>query len=427
MRFYYFDGSSAKGPYSAEEIAALPGFDAESVVCPVGSQNREDWKPAIAYEPLKNLLFKPLPLPTLPLPAPTRACPKCAHRNELEAVFCNRCGSRMAEEAATPPIHEPAMPSAPSIIEPPAAVATPAPAAPAIMEPQYPRLPLPVLPPLPVERPWKTYIAAGAAVLAAFYIFFIWLGPKKPAAPAPRKTEAPPVKAAAPAAVPVPASLPSKTAPISQPPAAPAPAAPKPVAAPAPSPPSEQRRRRLEAQAKPKQKPQAPAPVPISREPEPTPPTAAPKPQAPEAAAPAPQAAEGILLPGMPSKIQRPAPPPSADAEKLSLDNAREQFDFCHQLMRQQAHGDVFDTCLCRDARKAAPFNGSKDLYVRLAQEAAKAAADKPRPTFEIVSAKLQDANTAAITALRKSGKKDKGQETTETWLLEDGLWCLQP
>jgi hypothetical protein len=415
VRFYFFDGTSAKGPYSAEEVAALPGFDAESVVCPVGSEKREDWKPAIAYEPLKNLLFKPLPLPTLAPPrAPTLACPKCAHRNEQEAVFCNRCGSRMSEEPAAPAFQEPTASPAPAMVEPPVAVSPPV-----MAEPQYPRLALPVLPPLPIERPWKTYIAAGAAVLAAFYIFFVWLPKRKPA---PQKAAPSAAKAAAPPAAPAPAATPA----MAVAPAAPTPTAPKPAAAPVARQPSEQRRRRAEALPQPKQKPQAPVPTPVLQKLAPEPADATPKPQAQEAAPP-PRAAEGILLPGMPSKIQRPPSPPSADAEKLSLDNAREQFDFCHQLMRQQAHGDVFDTCLCPNARKAAPFNGSKDLYIRLAQEASKTNAEKPQPFFEIVSAKLQDANTAVIAALRKSGKKDKGQETTETWLLEDGLWCLQP
>lgn len=444
MRFYFFDGTAAKGPYTAEELSALPGFGAESIVCPVGAQEREDWKPAVAYEPLKNVLFKPLPLPTLPRPILTKACPQCSHRNEDEASFCNRCGTRLSGEPA------PAAVPISQVIEPAAAApsAAPSPAqAPAVaaapslsdLGPQsFPRLPLPVLPPLPSRRPWKTYIVSAVAVAAAFYTIFIWLGPKKkkpaepahPAAAATAQVPAPPAPSAA-VTAPPPAPAPAQ---IKPPPAAatPPPAAAKPFAAPlAPQAPPKPPRAPRAAKPKPKQtsEPQNPEPVHQTTDAATTAPALPPepavtKPEPPAAPSPA---SDGILLPGMPSKIQRPSAAPATDAEKLALDNAREQFEFCHQLMRQKAFGDVFDTCLCRDARKAPPFNGSRDAYINLSQAAASSEAGKPRPSFDIVSAKLQNANTALITASWKSGKKDPGRQETETWLLEDGLWCLQP
>ncbi len=179
MRFFAHDGKTTHGPAGIDELLKIPGFDGDTLVCPVGSDDSADWKPALAYAPFKKALLEapapslaaaapvaaaalppmpvlppgpPVPAPfslpsapapvavpapapaPVPVPAPppspkTAACPKCAHKNLEEATFCNACGSRM--DGTTP------APAAP----PPAAAAPPAPV-----------LPAPVAPaPLPAE------------------------------------------------------------------------------------------------------------------------------------------------------------------------------------------------------------------------------------------------------------------------------------
>ncbi|MCR4294182.1 MAG: hypothetical protein NUW21_01505, partial [Elusimicrobia bacterium] len=77
----------------------LPGFDGDTLVCPVGSDDSADWKPALAYPPFKKALLEaplpapaapPAPAPAPPAPAPAPApktvpCPSCAHANLEEA------------------------------------------------------------------------------------------------------------------------------------------------------------------------------------------------------------------------------------------------------------------------------------------------------------------------------------------------------
>lgn len=185
MRFFAHDGKSTHGPAGIEELLKLPGFDGDTLVCPVGSDDSADWKPALAYAPFKKALLEaplavpapaappappqppsldlpkanqipvpapfPLPLPALPatpalpptpalpaMPAPapvvkTKPCPRCAHENLEEARFCNSCGGRMdgrAEDVSAPP-------SVPA----PAPILPPAPA------------PAPILPPAPAPEP----------------------------------------------------------------------------------------------------------------------------------------------------------------------------------------------------------------------------------------------------------------------------------
>lgn len=459
VRFYLFDGKAALGPYDAEELLKLPGFGAESIVCPVGAEKVDDWRPAISYDLLKTQLFKPLPLPSLATPPQFgEPCARCAHRNPRGSVYCNRCaaplsGAPPASFTALPPAPAPA--PAPTVQVPPAVAAMPRlppPSAP----PEPESAPLVFTPaPAPPPTPWKTYAASAAAVLTTFLIFFIWLKPKKKPAP---PTDAPALVMAAPKAEAVPAARREAAA---RPPARPKPstALPKPLPTVLPDPVHRRRRRRS---APPPEPPSAPPPEALP-EPLPEQPEAAPnKPaaeekklnellessipkKAPQKVKPedpssgptifekpkpaAPKLPEGLVLPGIPQRLE-PRPQPSAvDHEKLALDGAREQFDFCHQLIRQQAYGDVFDTCLCRGARKAAPYKGDKEVYVTVSRQTAAAAAleGKENSSLEIASAKLTDPSTAQITARWKGGKKNKGKETTETWQLEEGLWCLQP
>ncbi|MBI4061299.1 MAG: hypothetical protein HY403_07695, partial [Elusimicrobia bacterium] len=74
MRFFAHDGKTTHGPAGIEELLKLPGFDGDTLVCPVGSTDTADWKPALAYPPFKKALLEaaaasPAPRPASP-PAP---------------------------------------------------------------------------------------------------------------------------------------------------------------------------------------------------------------------------------------------------------------------------------------------------------------------------------------------------------------------
>ncbi|MBI4061326.1 MAG: hypothetical protein HY403_07840, partial [Elusimicrobia bacterium] len=109
----------------------------------------------------------------------------------------------------------------------------------------------------------------------------------------------------------------------------------------------------------------------------------------------------------------------SAESGKIALGQVHEQFDFCAQLLAQGAYGDHYDTCLCKDAREAAPYNGRRGVYAA----AMKKAADDGRlqTAAKIVSSKIED-GVAKVVA-RGNG----GRDSPQTWKLEDGLWCRAP
>jgi nicotinate-nucleotide--dimethylbenzimidazole phosphoribosyltransferase len=218
VRFFAHDGKSTHGPAGIEELLKLPGFDGDTLVCPVGSDDSADWKPALAYAPFKKALLEaplpapapnpapvppqslsldlpkanqipvpapfPLPLPALPatpslpamaapLPVPpapapvvkTVPCPRCAHANLEEARFCNSCGARMdgrLEDISAPP---PSVPAPAPILPQPSAPKPepePAPAEPpkdpfAHLDPllSYPTEPAPMALPESPRRPLK--------------------------------------------------------------------------------------------------------------------------------------------------------------------------------------------------------------------------------------------------------------------------------
>ncbi len=134
-------------------------------------------------------------------------------------------------------------------------------------------------------------------------------------------------------------------------------------------------------------------------------------------------AAAGLAEPG------KSSPPPgiedepakSAEGDQLALVQVHEQFDFCSQLIGQGAYGDHFDTCLCKDAREAAPYRGRRGFYVSAKKKEANGG--QLETSAKIVSSKIND-GTATIKARWKSGASDKGRESTQLWKLEDGLWC---
>lgn len=205
MRFFAHDGKATHGPAGIEELLKLPGFDGDTLVCPVGSDDSADWKPALAYPPFKKALLEapvaaaapapappppaplvsplspmllpgapalsalppvsvlppmpmmaPMPAPIAPAPPPAPApktvpCPSCAHANLQEARFCNSCGARMdgkAEDISAAPEPLPPVPVFPAPV-PPAPVPPPAPVLPhaPVLPPALVAPPAPVAPP----------------------------------------------------------------------------------------------------------------------------------------------------------------------------------------------------------------------------------------------------------------------------------------
>ncbi len=114
----------------------------------------------------------------------------------------------------------------------------------------------------------------------------------------------------------------------------------------------------------------------------------------------------------------------SADGDQVALVQVHEQFDFCAQLLAQGAFGDHYDTCLCKDAREAAPFRGRRGFYVSALQKEAKGG--KLETIAKITSSSLEG-GAATVVARWKSSADGKGREVSQTWRLEDGLWCRAP
>ena len=155
------------------------------------------------------------------------------------------------------------------------------------------------------------------------------------------------------------------------------------------------------------------------------------------ASAPSPTTIAG--LDGAPiSEPGRPAPPPGiedqpakaappaeeGEGDQLALVQVHEQFDFCAQLLSQGAFGDHYDTCLCKDAREAAPYRGRRGYYVTAKKK--EAGVGHLESSAKILSSKIEG-GVAMVTARWKSGSADKGRTSTQSWKLEDGLWCQAP
>lgn len=452
MRFFAHDGQTLHGPSRVDELTKLPNFDGDTLVCPVGSENSTDWKPALAYPPFRAVLLAPAPKPAAaPAPRPmapppaqaTVPCPRCSFRNAARARFCNDCGARMdGSDAPPPPADAPAaaapipVPAVPMPEPTPPPAFAPEPAAfdysPAVITEVPDVAPAPV-PAAPAWRKPALAVFVGASVASAAVAWYL-LRPAKRAAPSPEpelNLSAPaPSRPIAPAEtmIPVPAPAapvaaapaPAAVAPV---PAAPAPVAPAPVA-PKPAPPKAAKPKRIKSVRAPRAKKAAviPADKPVEKPAEPeaakTPP---PSPSAP--------ADDGFLLPGVPrrlppakkaapgakaaaAKADAPAPAAPADpAEDSSTSQVREQFEFCAQLLNQGAYADHFDTCLCASARQASPYRGDRKIYAADMKKLADAFALET--TVKPGGIVLED-SSAKVTA---------GKEV-QRWSLEDGLWC---
>ncbi len=153
---------------------------------------------------------------------------------------------------------------------------------------------------------------------------------------------------------------------------------------------------------------------------------------APQARAPKPAAGEEPSAPPALAEPGKTPPPPgiedepakAADGDQVALVQVHEQFDFCTQLLAQGAFGDHYDTCLCKDAREAAPYRGRRGFYVSSKKK--EAGGGRLESTAKILSSKL-DNGVATIKARWKAGANDKGRDASQTWKLEDGLWCQAP
>jgi hypothetical protein len=265
--------------------------------------------------------------------------------------------------------------------------------------------------PAPAASTWrKTLIASFAGALLASAALGWWL--LRPA-----KRIAPPALPVSVAPAP-PASLATAT-PAPSVPASPAPAPPPVIAAPpapiSPAPRSPAKRARRKALARKSELTVSPSSAPA------------------HASAPAPAEDSGFLLPGVPrrpasqsvTKPKADGAAPAADAaEDGAASQVREQFVFCAQLLAQGSYADHFDTCLCADARQAAPYRGSRRSYAAALKKAAAAGA---LSTSASITGVALDGSVAKLTADWKSGASGKTRAETESWRLEDGLWCRSP
>ncbi len=393
MRFFAHDGSKVHGPAPASELTSLPGFDGTTLVCPAGSENSADWKPALAYPVFREALLAPAPPPLPPPPTPTSPCPRCATASPESARYCGDCGARMDGRAEPAPAPSSALASDPAVSR-------------------------------------RALLAAFlGATLAGGGLGFFLLRPYATKAPAsPENAPAPPPAAPAPAPPPEPV-----ISPVAAAPAEPAPEAP--VAKP----------RRAARRGGLKPKPAAAAADGsgggeslIGQHENPVEGSAA-EPAGASAAAETSAPGGGFMLPGVPRPVSaKPpaqarsaaaAPPPPKPQETAAVEDGisrqvREQFQFCVQLLAQGAYDDHFDTCLCAETRQNAPYRGRRGLYAATLRKSA--AAGKLESVARVESISL-DGAAAKVTARWKSRPNDRERELAERWRLEDGLWCRAP
>jgi len=481
VRFFAHDGKTVHGPSPVEELTRLPGFDGDTLVCPVGSENSADWKPALAYPPFRAALLAPppRPAPAPPPPAPTKPCPACAQRNPERARFCNACGARMDGGPRTPPPAPAPVPVEPAPVPldvaAPAAAPEPAPEAPAAV-------PAPAADPAALR---KTLIAAfvGATVASGGLGWWLLrpapvhvpsgaelnLTPPAPSSPAPQKQPEPPPPAAAPAPSPAPVVAAPPAVPAAPPPP---PAAPKtakrPRAKPAPAksaapeavkprrvPRAPRARKAKLAQEAPKEpnllppaeKAEAPAPAAESAA-KPAPAakseTAA-KPEPPPAPKAAPAAPEenGFLLPGVPRRVtasskkapKKNAPAPDAPKTETPTDAAPSAAPAPASAdgAEDPAAGQVreqFEFCSQLLSQGAYGDHFDTCLCAATRQAApykgsrdAYAAAMKKRAAAHALAA---SADAGGIT-LEGATATVKTGAAVQRWALEDGLWCRAP
>jgi hypothetical protein len=212
---------------------------------------------------------------------------------------------------------------------------------------------------------------------------------------------------------------------------------PAPVEAPPPPPPARKvkiKRKKKTRKANVIKNELAPTPAPPAKEPEPAPaPTSQPpieKSEPSHVETHARMMLPGVPLPGVPprpeKKTETKAEPVAAatQPEDGTTRQVREQFEFCAQLLTQGAMDDHFETCLCPDARKSAPYHGQRSNYVTTLKKLA--AAGMLETSAHVTGIVLQG-DVAQVTAKWKMSSTGKEREVAERWRLDGGLWCREP
>lgn len=490
MRFFASDGKAIKGPSTVAELVASAGFDGDTLVCPVGASDSNDWKPALAYPPFRQALLAPAPKPAPapipapiaappPRPAPTIPCPKCKHANPEDARYCNACAARMDGTIEAPPapaISEPPAPK-PEVLElMPSFTAAPF-EAPSVSDPA----PL-AAPPAPQEAaPMRnTLIAAFIGATAASSALGWWLL-------RPSRHPAPVAHAPAVAAAPAPAAQPAPTAP----PAAetkpgPAPEMPMPTAKPiskpgapimaeTPAPLKARPHRKARAVTPPLPEHESQPPVaekPTPRKPRPVKKTVvandgageslieshapSPAPLAEPAAAPPPapaaEAARGFILPGIPRRVPKSAvaaseprnisdeqplappgaapagTPPAAPASAKPDDPGAQQVREQFDFCAQLLSQGAYSDHF--DTCLCADMRSAAPYRGRRGYYASElkksASAGRLETRAEIISVSI-NGDSALVKARWKTSAADAGREVLEHWRPEDGLWCRAP
>ena len=113
-QFFWFDGRAPQGPFEIAELLKKPGFGPESIVCPVGAQTPEDWKPAASYEPLREAFAPPSQPQNTPVePSAPQEPPKGPFENVVSPVGTQKAEDRKPEASYEPLREAFAPPSAP--------------------------------------------------------------------------------------------------------------------------------------------------------------------------------------------------------------------------------------------------------------------------------------------------------------------------
>ena len=443
-------------PATVAELVLLPAFDGNTLVCPVGSENSADWKPALAYRLFREALLAA----KAKAPAPTERCAACGHANPADSHFCNSCGKKIgASPAAAPPMAQRSEPE-PRRLEPeppvPAAQPDPEPTPePAPIEPELPPI-VPIAAPSPAATGsskvlWLLILSVLAVAGGAYaYWTLVMHGDLRQVLKSATQATPAAVSTSTPS---VPLDTVTVAVPLTVAPPTPAPEpAVTPKTAPAAPPPQPEKSLPLSPSRKGKRRAKKPMPIPapaklgaaalidsVTKE---TP--------SEETSNPAPAADGGFMLPGVPRRAPAksgltpkidaviPEPPKSADSttppsttvsegpkvEDGTTRQVHEQFDFCVQLLAQGAYEDHFETCLCADARQAAPYRGRKSVYATALKK--RSSAGKLETHAVVGSINVNETN-ASVVADWKSSAFAKPRKVTENWRLEDGLWCQRP
>ncbi len=360
MRFFFFNGKAAEGPFDVDELVKRPDFTPESLVAPAGSAAVDDWKPAISYEVLKEKLLGPAePPPPAEPPEPMKPCPKCSQVIPEVSGYCNRCGE----------------PVSPGAVEARQAV------------PQ-------------TSNPWslpkgrKALIAVSlTGILGLILGFIIPHGP----------SGTPPPETTVPAAKPPPLKSPEPKK------------GPKKITKkPAPQKSTSPAKARKTAKPRKKKRPRPKSRrkyTPKSRKAVKTPKKTLTLPGVGRKVAPL-----------KPRRRQRTREPKTA-AEKLRVESALEEFRYCQLLMKQGSIEDVFDFCLCTVVKHGPPNFGNRDAYVLKTKKELAREGDS-RYELDSTLVRGPDVMISGIWTRSTPEGGLLQEPETQRWVFEEGKWC---